>query len=247
MDFIIIGAAVLLALIGLIRGGAKMFFGIFMLLIIMVVSAFISAAICPLFLKSEKADGSIEYTSAATLIMDPVKDMISVDGDILDIEVEKKGDTLYLGDVPLDEAVGEGVPVVGPYLAVVVNTFANPGETLRITLAYKIAEYAYELVLWIILVIILAIIRNIFRKKIYRYLDHHPGPSKIDHLLGVVLNLVILLVLFWGVGTLVAYFDSGDNLLTDANAFLTQGVIAQPFMEANPLLKLLGSSGGATA
>ncbi|MBO4473177.1 MAG: hypothetical protein J5765_05145, partial [Clostridia bacterium] len=71
MDFVLIGAAVLFALIGLIRGGAKMFFGLFMLLIIMVGAAFASSAICPLFLKKE-TETSVEYTSAANLLMDPI-------------------------------------------------------------------------------------------------------------------------------------------------------------------------------
>ena len=41
-----------------------------------------------------------------------------------------------------------------------------------------------KITLLTVLVIILAIIRNIFRKKLYVYLDSHPGPSKIDRVIG---------------------------------------------------------------
>ena len=253
MDFVILGAAVLFALIGLIRGGAKLFFGIFMLLIIMVGSAFISSALCPLFLRSEK-DGKVTYTSAATAIMDPVSGFLPSDGDfgvLLDAEVTKgENGVLYVGEVKLAEAVTEKVPFVGSFVASFVEGAASPGETLRTTFSYKIAEYAYETVVWVLLVILLAIIRNIYRKKLYRYLDKHSTSSKIDRMIGLVLNLAILLVLFWGVGALIARFDDGSNWAYEADAFLTNGVIAKPFMEFNPFLKLVGVTlpvGGATA
>lgn len=242
MDFVIIGAAILFALIGLIRGGAKMFFGLFMLLIIMVASAFISAAICPLVLRSEK-DGKVEYTALATPLMDPIGNAIPSDmfGDLLDTEIVKGEDgKLYVGEMALEEeALAEKVPYVGSAISPVLLGATHEGETLRTIIAYKATEYIYETALWVILVIILAIIRNIVRKKIYRFLDHHPGPSKVDRLLGVVLNLVILTVILWGAGALIAFFDDGSNWANDADAFLLNGVIAEPFMTNNLFLKLI--------
>ena len=243
MDFVLIGAAVLFALIGLIRGGAKMFFGLFMLLIIMVGAAFASSAICPLFLKKE-TETSVEYTSAANLLMDPIAGLLPSDGEfgeMLDTAVTKGEDgTLYLGETPLTEAVGSKVPYVGSFISSFVTSAAREGETLRTTFSYKIAEYAYETVLWVILVIALAIVRNIFRKKIYRFLDKHSGPSKIDRLIGLVLNLAILLVIVWGAGAIIAHFDDGSNWANTANVFLTDGMLAGPLMSNNPLLKLMG-------
>lgn len=242
MDFVIIGAAVLFALIGLIKGGAKMFFGLFMLLIIMVGSSFISAAVCPLFLKSEKED-AVSYTSAATLLMNPIAGAFPSDGDfgaLLDTAVTKGTDgALYVGEVALKDAVTEKVPYVGSFVASFVEAAAHPGETLRTTFAFKATEYIYETVLWIILVIVLAIIRNILRKKLYRYLDKHSGPSKVDRLIGVVLSLAILLVILWGAGAIIARFDDGSNWANSADAFLTNGMIAEPLMTNNPLLKLI--------
>ena len=243
MDFVIIGAAVLFALIGLIKGGAKMFFGLFMLLIIMVGAAFISSAICPLFLRKE-TDTSVEYTGAATLLMDPIAGFLPSDGEfgeILDTAVTKAEDgTLYLGDATLTEVVSTKVPYVGSFVASFVNAAAHEGETLRTTFSYKLAEYAYETVLWILLVIVLAIVRNIVRKKIYRYLDKHSGPSKVDRVIGLVLNLAILLVILWGAGAIIAHFDDGSNWANAADTFMTEGVIASPLMSNNPLLKLMG-------
>ncbi len=242
MDFVIIGAAVLFALIGLIKGGAKMFFGLFMLLIIMIGSAFISAAVCPLFLRSEK-DGAVSYTGAATVLMDPLGGALPSDGDIgvfLDTEVTRKADgELYVGEVKLKDAVTEKVPYVGSFVASFVESAAYPGETLRTTFAYKITEYIYETVLWLILVIGLAIVRNIYRKKLFVYLDKHPGPSKVDRAIGLVINLVLLLVILWGVGALIAHYDDGTNWANSADAFLINGVIAKPLMANNPLLKLM--------
>jgi len=243
MDFILIGAAVLFALIGLIRGGAKMFFGLFMLLIIMVGAAFASSAICPLFLKKE-TETSVEYTSAATVLMDPIAGVFPSDGEfgtLLDTAVTKAEDgTLYLGETPLTEAVGSKVPYVGDFVASFVAAAAHEGETLRTTFSYKLAEFAYETVLWIILVIALAIVRNIFRKKLYRFLDKHSGPSKVDRVIGLVLNLAILLVILWGAGAIIAHFDDGANWANTANVFLTDGMLSGPLMAANPLLKLMG-------
>ena len=251
MDFVILGAAVLFALIGLVRGGAKMFFGLFMLLIIMVGAAFISSAICPLILKSEKEDGSVEYHSAATVLMEPLSGVIPADmvGDFVDEPVVKGEDgALYVGEKKLADAIGEGIPYVGTTIAPFVVKAAHPGETLRTTIAFKMTEYIYETALWVILVIILAIIRNIIRKKIYRYLDHHSTQSKIDRLIGLVLNLVILVAILWGAGALLGYFDhNGASWATGANEFITSGTIAKPFMEFNPLLKLLGITGGGAA
>ena len=122
----------------------------------------------------------------------------------------------------------------------------HDGETLRTTFSYKLAEYAYETVVWILLVIILAIVRNIVRKKIYRWLDKHPGPSKVDRLIGVVLTLAILLVILWGAGAIIARFDDGSNWANSANTFLTNGMIAGPLMSNNPLLKLMGITIPAT-
>ena len=243
MDFVIIGAVVLFAIIGLVKGGAKMFLGLFMLLIIMVASAFLSSLICPLFLKSEK-DDTVTYTSAATVLMDPMAGLLPSDGEfgeILDVEIRKGADgVLYLEDVALEDAVTEKVPYVGSTVAPFVVKAAHPGETLRTILSYKMASYVYEIGVWVILVIILAIIRNILRKKLFVYLDNNPGPSKIDRAIGLVLNLAILLVLLWGVGVLLAHFDSGDNWANSAYTFMTDGVIAKPFMTFNPFLKLLG-------
>ncbi len=245
MDFVIIGATVLFAIIGLVKGGAKMFFGLFMLLIIMVGSAFISSAICPLFLRSEKEDGSVTYTGAATVLMEPFgTSVLPTDGDIgafLDAEVTRGPDgTLYVEGVKLTDAISEKVPYVGSFLASIVEKAARPGETLRTTLSYKMTEYVYETAVWVVLVIILAIIRNIIRKKIFVYLDSHPAPSKIDRVIGLVLNLAILLVLLWGVGALVARFDDGANWANAADNFMIKGLIAEPLMTNNPFLKLMG-------
>ena len=242
MDFVIIGATVLFALIGLVKGGAKMFFGLFMLLIIMVGSSFISAAVCPLFLKSEK-DDAVTYTKAATVLMEPLGGALPSDGDFgtfLDTEVTKGADgVLYVGEVKLKDAVTQKVPYVGSFVASFVENAARPGETLRTTFAFKITEYIYETVLWLILVIALAIIRNIIRKKIYIYLDKHSIPSKIDRLIGLVLNGAILLVILWGVGALIAHFDDGTNWAHTADTFMINGMIANPLMTFNPFLKLM--------
>lgn len=244
MDFVIIGATLLFAIIGLVKGGAKMFFGLFMLLIIMVGSAFISSALCPLLLKSEKEDGSVAYTGMATVLMDPLAGALPSDGELggfLDAEVTRGPDgSLYVEGVKLTEAVSEKVPYVGSFVAGLVDASAHPGETLRTTLSYKLAEYIYETVLWVILVVVLAIIRNVLRKKLYTYLDKNPGPSKVDRVIGMVINLAILLVLLWGVGALIARFDDGSNWAHSADTFLTGGTIANPLMLNNPFLKLMG-------
>ena len=244
MDFVIIGAVVLFALIGLVKGGAKMFFGLFMLLIIMVGSAFISSALCPLFLKSEKEDESVSYTSVATVLMEPIGGALPSDGDfgyLLDTEVTRGPDGgLYIEGQSLSEAISEKVPYVGSGIAPFVVSAAHAGETLRTTLSYLLTLYIYETILWVILVIILAIIRNILRKKLYVYLDSHSGPSKVDRVIGLVLNLAILLVLLWGVGVVMAHFDDGANWANSANSFITSGTIAEPLMSFNPFLKLIG-------
>ena len=250
MDFIIIGAVVLFAIIGLVKGGAKMFFGLFMLLIIMIGSAFLSSLICPLFLKSEK-DDTVTYTAAANVLMEPMAGILPSDGEfgtMLDVEVRKGADgALYVEDVKLTEAVTQKVPYVGSFVASFVEKAAHPGETLRTTFAFKLTEYIYETALWLILVIALAIVRNILRKKLYIYLDNNPGPSKIDRTIGLVFNLVILVAILWGVGALIAHFDDGTNWANSADAFLTNGVIAGPFMSFNPFLKLMGVTLPVTA
>ena len=175
--------------------------------------------------------------------MDPVSGWLPSGGDIgemLDGVVTKDADgVLYVNDVNLKEAITEKIPYVGSFVASLVVKVASPGETLRTTFAYKITEYVYETVLWVLLVIILAIIRNIIRKKIYIYLDKHPFSSKVDRLLGLVMNLAILLALLWGVGALIAHFDDGANWANTADNFMINGTIAGPLMTNNPFLKLM--------
>ncbi len=242
MDFVIIGVTVLFALIGLIKGGAKMFFGLFLLLVIMVGSAFISAAVCPRFLRTEK-DGAVEYTKAATVLMDPASGWLPSDGDVgtmLDgtVTMDAEG-VLYVNDVNLKDTITEKIPYVGSFVASLVVKVATPGETLRTTFAYKITEYIYETVLWVLLVIIFAIIRNIIRKKIYVFLDKHSFSSKVDRLLGLVMNLAILLAILWGVGALIAHFDDGANWANTVDNFMINGKLAEPLMLNNPFLKLM--------
>ena len=242
MDFVIIGAAVLFALIGLIKGGAKLFFGFFMLLVIMVGSAFLSSLICPLFLKSEK-NGNVTYTGAATVLMKPLGNALpSGDGfgEFLDtVVLEGEDGELYVNEVPLKQSVKDKIPYVGDFLSSFVAKMAHNGETLRKTFSYQITLYIYETAVWIVLVIVFAIIRNIFRKKIFRFLDRHSGPSKVDRLIGVIFNLVILCAVFWGVGAIIANYDDGSNWAHAADNFMTKGVIAKPYMTNNPLLKLM--------
>ncbi|GEM_PF-2446621 len=242
MDFVIIGAAVLFALIGLIKGGAKLFFGFFMLLVIMVGAAFISSALCPLFLESEK-DGAVSYTGAAKVLMQPIGKALPSSGDfgtLLDTVVTKGEDSeLYVGEITLKQAVTDHVPYVGSFIASFADKAAAPGVSLRTSLSYTATKYVYETAVWIVLVIILAIIRNIIRKKIYRFLDKNSAPSKIDRLIGLVFNLAILLVILWGAGAIVARFDDGANWAHAADEFMIKGAIAKPLMLNNPLLKLI--------
>jgi len=133
MDFVLIGAVVLFALAGLVKGGAKMFFGLFMLLIIMVGAAFISSAICPLFLKNEKKD-SVTYTKAATVLMDPIAGAFPKGGDfgtLLDTAVTAdENGTLYIGEQTLKDAVTKKVPYVGSFVASFIESAAHKGEPL---------------------------------------------------------------------------------------------------------------------
>ena len=243
MDFIILGAVLLFSLIGLIKGGAKMFFGLFMLLIIMVACSFIASAICPLLLKSEKDDGPVTYSGAAKVLMAPFENVLPKGDDLgtlLDTEVVKGEDgNLYIGETPLKTTVTEKVPYVGSFAASFVNKAAHPGETLRTTFAYHLTLYVYETAMWVMLVVALAIVRNIYRKKLFVYLDNNSGPSKVDRLIGVGFNIIILLILLWGVGVLIANYDDGDNWAHSADSFLTNGVIAKPLMANNPLLKII--------
>lgn len=254
MDFVIIGTVVLFALIGFLRGGARIFFGIFMLLIIMAASAFASAAICPLFLKSGKGE-STKYTGAATVLMKPLGKALPSDGAfgaLLDTEVMQSEDGelyvltsvsgedgYYFVPTKLQTAVEKDVPLVGSFVSSFVKDMARSGETLRTTFAYRLTLYIYETAVWIVLVVILAIIRNIIRKKIFRFLDNHRGPSVADRICGLVIVLAIWLALLWGTGVLIANFDDGENWAHSIDKFMTKGVIAKPLMVNNPLLKLI--------
>ena len=247
MDFIIIGGALLFAFIGIVKGGAKIFFGLFMLLVIMVGASFISAAVCPLFLQKNTDEGVV-YTSAAQTIMSPIANALPSSGDfstLLDTEIVLGEDNvLYIGeagDIPMKSAVSENIPVVGQYLASFLEKTAIPGTTLRTSVSYNIARYICEIILWVILVIALAIVRNIIRKKVFVFLDDkkHATFSKIDRVLGAVITLVIFVALLWGAGAVIARFDDGSNWAYKADSFLLNGVIAKPFMQANPLLKIL--------
>ncbi|MBQ9370152.1 MAG: hypothetical protein IJU10_03655 [Clostridia bacterium] len=249
MDFVLIGGIVLFGIIGLWKGGAKIFFGLFMLLIIMVGAAFISASVTPLFLSKTNADGSIEYTSAAQAIMTPVGEALPSNemfSAVLDTDIVLGEDgVLYVGedsDIPLNGAVSENIPVVGPYLASFLEATAVPGTTLRNSISYTVARFAFEIVIWVILVIILAIIRNIIRKKIFRWLDDksHSAMSKIDRVIGLAVSIAIFVAILWGFGGIVARFDNGSNWANTIDNMFLEGKLAKPFMCANPLLKLLG-------
>ena len=236
MDYVIIGAAVLFALIGLWKGGAKLFFGLFMLIIIMVGAAFLSSLIAPKVLTKETEEG-IEFTTPATVLMSPLGGLLPTDGEFGEIlnttVVQGEDGELYVKDTEytVDEVFGTGMPEIWPYVAPIVKSAIVPGITLRDSVSYTMTRYIYEIVIWVILVIILAIIRNIIRKRIFIWLDakDHSAMSKVDRLLGVVLNLVILLAIFWGAGALVARFDNGANWAHEANNFMTN----------NPLLKFI--------
>jgi len=248
MDLVLIGGILLFGLIGLWKGGAKIFFGFFMLLVIMVGAAFISAAICPLFLQKTTDEG-IEYTAPAQAIMSPIGSALPSDEDfavLLDTEIVLgEDDVLYVGedgDIPLVDAVSENIPYVGPYLASFLSMTAEPGATLRNSISYTAARFVYEIIVWVLLVIILAIIRNIIRKKIFRWLDDksHSAMSKIDRVIGLIINIAIFAALIWGLGLVVTRFDDGANWASSLNSLFLEGQIAGPFMQANPFLKILG-------
>ena len=242
MDFVLIGAAVLFAVIGLVKGGAKLFFGLFMLLVIMVGAAFISSAVCPLFLQSKSGD-QLKPTAAATVLMKPIGSALPKDGtfgEFLDTAVTKGEDgSLYVGEKTVKDVLSEKIPYVGSFVAPFLEKTIAPSDSLRDALSFTAAKYIYEFALWIVLVIILAILRNIFRKKIYRFLDKNSGPSKIDRIVGLVLCLAFLLAVLWGAGLVIAHFDDGANWAHTADTFLLNGVISKPLFTANPLLKLI--------
>jgi len=248
MDYVLIGGALLFAIIGIWKGGAKIFFGFFMLLIIMVGAAFISASVTPLFLTKNTAEG-VEYTAPAQAIMSPVGGMLPSGEEyeaLLDTNIVLGEDgVLYVGadaDVPVKNVVSENVPVVGPYLASFIEMSAEPGTTLRTSISYTAARFAYEIVIWVVVVIILAIIRNVIRKKIFHWLDdkNHATMSKIDRIIGLFVNVAIFVALMWGFGAVVARFDDGSNWAYSLDNMFFAGMISKPFMTMNPLLKLLG-------
>lgn len=238
-DYILIGGVILFALIGLIRGGAKMFFGLFLLVIIMVAASFLSGWLCPLILKKD-ADGTVEYTRAATILMDPIGEKLPLGDSVFDEPIVKGEDGVYyVADQPLSDACAK-IPFVGSVLYPVLEPILVPGQSVRTIFAYKITEYIYEFVLWLVLVIVLVIVRNIFRKKVYRFLDNHSLSSKIDRLIGAIVSVAIFLVIFWGVGTVFTRL-SGDNggWADKALSVVTEGVIAEPVQNANPFLLIL--------
>jgi len=237
-DFILIGGVLLFAIIGLVRGGAKMFFGLFMLLIIMLIASFLSGLICPLLLKSEK-DGSVQYTSTATRMMDSIGEKLPLDEELYNTPLVKGSNGVYyVGETSLDSALAAEAGV-GTVLYLVVEEDLAEGQTLRTILSYKVTEYIFELIAWVILVILLAILRNIVRKKIYLYLDNHSVPSKIDRGIGLVLNLVIIVSIFWLVGFFLVKLDGeGDSIVSGAVSVVTKGKVAGPFHKINPLLTL---------
>ena len=243
MDFVIIGLTVAFAVIGLIKGGAKLFFGLFMILVIAVGAAFISAAVCPLFLKSEK-DDAVTFYAPATLLMNPIGNALPKKGefgDLLNTAVTKGEDgALYVGEKALKEIVSDKVPYVGSFIAPLVEKATVPSDSLRKSLSFTIVKYIYEFVVWGILFITLLILRSIVRKKIYRFLDHNSGPSKIDRVLGVIMMVAVLLAVFWGAGLAIAHFDEGEeNWAHTVDTFLLNGVISEPLFKHNPLLKII--------
>jgi len=247
MDFIIIGGLILFALFGLLKGGAKILLGIFTLVLIMIASAFISSALCPVLLQRKTADG-IEYTGMAHVIMDPIGNALpSGDGfsSMLDAKIVLGPDeVLYVGeecDVTLKDAISKNIPVVGQYIASFAEKMASPGTSLRNSISYTVARFLYEIVIWVVLVIVLAIVRNILRKKIFRWLDDkkHATMSKVDRVIGLVINVLIFLVIIWGIGALVARFDDGSNWANSIDAFFLNGPISKAFMSGNPFLKMM--------
>ena len=246
MDFVIIGGLIAFGLIGIWKGGARLFFGFFMLLIIMVGSAFISAAVTPHILKKD-TDAGVEFTAPAQVIMTPLGNAFPSDGDfaiLLDTELTLGEDEeLYIGDsgYKLKDVLSNNIPVVGQFIASFVIKAAIPGMSLRESVTYTLTSYIYEIVIWVILVIILAIIRNILRKKLCTFLDdkNHSALSKIDRVLGFVLNAVIFLAILWGAGAVIARFDDGANWANGVDTFFLNGAIAGPIMQNNPLLKLI--------
>ena len=56
----------------------------------------------------------------------------------------------------------------------------------------------------------------------------------------IAIIAIILLVILWGVGAIIARLDDGSNWASSANAFMTEGAIANPLMTNNPLLKIMG-------
>ena len=245
MDIVIIVAILLFALIGMLRGGARMFFGFFLLLIIMLCSSFISVWICPHLLRTETDDG-VSYNVVARALMTPIESVLPSGGgfgELLDEEVTKGDDgKYYIGEATLDEAMTEAIaiPYVGGLIASFAETAAHNGESLRTSIAFLFVDYTLEVIVWVNLVIMLAIIRNIFRKKLYIYLDKNFTPNMVDRGIGTAFSLVILLVLLWGIGAWFAHFDNGSNWANGVDTYLTtKGPLCSFIMVHNPFLKLM--------
>lgn len=243
MDIVIIAVAALFSLIGIIKGCAKIAFGIFALLIIAVGCGFAAYYISPMMLSTEEA-GVRQYNSTSEKFMDKIGGMLPSDGEFgtaLDTTVTFTDGVAYIGEVKLTDAISEKIPQVGSFVASLSKYVVQDGETLRVSVSFLIVEIALGVIIWLVLFIILVIIRNVIRKKIFAWLDKSSAPSKIDRLLGFILSAAIALALIWGSGGVTAKFDDGDgNWANKADTFMCEGKIASPLMENNPLLKILG-------
>lgn len=244
MDIIVIVFIALLGIIGLIKGGAKMFFGLFMLIVIAVGAAFAASAISPYILTKGKGVGRT-YTSAATILMNPIGKALPSGGKMGEcfdqtMTVTENGEVTLSGGSTLKEGMAGSIPYAGDIAASFVQPNAFDGSTVRNCIAYTITRYVYEAVIWLVLFIILIIIRNLIRRKIYAWLDNNSTPSAIDHFLGLIATIAFALVLLWGVLAILARLDNGGNWATKATEFMMNGKISNFVVyKINPFLKLM--------
>ncbi len=232
-DIILIAIAVLALVVGLLKGGAGIFFGFIGTLIVAVVAAVGAVFIVP---QVAYTNADVGFTDVAEenygcsdlfyMLYEPISSSFVSSDDTLYNATFTANEGMVYGpfgeegeevEITLEEVITLAIPIDGAeealsgvctFIAGFISSGANEGVTVGQAIANLITKLAFGGIIWFIVFLVLFIIKRILRRVLFKALDTHPVASKIDRAIGAILLVAVVIVIAW-IG--VSYLESNKD------------------------------------
>jgi len=257
LDIVIIVLAILSIIIGLYKGLAGAVFGFLGTLICLALGLVAGYFLSPFAVFNQDRTAINSESSLVTAIYTPISDSVSglspvFSAEIISTEngvtISYEGNTMSLAEA-LESAGGDNailsavMKYTGSILPTIVASNAVLGMTVGQVMGIFVTRLAFTGIIGLSIFIVLFIVKRIIRRSLFKWLDAHSTPSKVDRALGAVFLVVLLLAIIWTAGYFMFGKGGEGNSIT---AYVESSPITYKLMTtANPILLIINSIAGA--